>query len=587
MRRHTIAILATTSTLVILVTSALGQRRDRAALRSLATTLVACDTLPAPGGQAAPAVLPASVTHAAPSASAARAAHAADERFIHSKRCALCHDQSERATAMRDEKKRGIAPYDLWQGTMMANSTRDPFWRAAVRAELVTSPKDKHAEIESTCMRCHAPMASASKDDREIRLDRLDPAHPRSELANDGVSCTVCHQITDKNLGDEKSFSGHFEINEEDRIYGPHEDPFFGPMLRFTGKRPTKADHILDSGHCATCHTLVHGEHAEQAPFLEWRNSEFSGKKSCQDCHVPTTSVDGFPLGTRIAHNPGGRDFGTNERLPYGRHVFVGGNTLIPAILRDNARELGVTAPRSAFDATIEAARRQLATKTARLTIGMVGRQGERLRIPLRVDNDCGHKFPTGYPSRRAWIHLRVLDAKDRVVFASGAWDREGRIVDRKGKPLAFEQRGGPISTHKQRITRSEQVQIYQVVQGDAERKVVWRLLAAKGWVKDNRLLPRGWKVTHKDAERTRPIGIGEDLDFVGGSDELVYEVNAAQSDGPYRIEAEIVYQTLAPRWAAELFAIEGPEIERFERMWKLADRRPVVVSRARKVEAR
>ena len=44
------------------------------------------------------------------------------------------------------------------------------------------------------------------------------------------------------------------------------------------------------------------------------------------------------------------RDFGfARPRSPFGRHVLVGGNTLVPAILRDNAAELGVTAPPEAF----------------------------------------------------------------------------------------------------------------------------------------------------------------------------------------------------------------------------------------------
>ncbi|TWU36485.1 hypothetical protein Q31b_47660 [Novipirellula aureliae] len=88
------------------------------------------------------------------------------------------------------------------------------------------------------------------------------------------------------------------------------------------------------------------GEFHEQTPYLEWRNSVFNDEvdhpskeaKSCQACHMPTTDVDGDPIATRIAHNPGGRDFPfLRQRTPFGRHAFLGGNTLMKRILRDNA----------------------------------------------------------------------------------------------------------------------------------------------------------------------------------------------------------------------------------------------------------
>lgn len=509
-------------------------------------------------------------------------------RFVHSTQCALCHDQGT-GDAMRDEKRRPIAPYDLWRSSMMANSARDPFWRAAVRAEIVTSPEAERSEIEATCMRCHTPMASVSSDDTKIGLNRLEDGHPRAELAQDGVSCTVCHQITDKGFGTDASFSGHFDINEDDEIYGPHGKPFAMPMMRHTGKRPTESQHILRSEHCATCHTFVHRgsdgktEHTEQSPYLEWRNSDFVDEQSCQDCHVPTTSVDGGPLVARIVHRPNGRDWNTAMRIPYGRHVFVGGNTVIPAILRDNAEKLDVKAPASAFDATIAAARDQLRTKTARISIGAVERKGNRLRIPVLVVNECGHKFPTGYPSRRAWLRVRVVDAEDRVVFESGAWDSEGRIIGPDGKPLASELPGGAFEAHRSEVSRAEDVQIFETIMKDENATPTWRLLAANGWAKDNRLLPRGWRATHDDAARTMPIGTATDADFVAGRDTVHYDVEAARSRGPFRIEAKLVYQTLASRYAAELFALEGSEIRDFESMWSKASKEPELVDEAKR----
>lgn len=41
---------------------------------------------------------------------------------------------------------------------------------------------------------------------------------------------------------------------------------------------------------------------------------------------------------------------------------------------------------------------------------------------------------------------------------------------------------------------------------------------------------------------------------------------HATSAAGPYTIAAELLYQPLAPRFAAELFAIDTPEVRAFAR---------------------
>ena len=52
-----------------------------------------------------------------------------------------------------------------------------------------------------------------------------------------------------------------------------------------------------------------------------------------------------------------------------------------------------------------------------------------RLDADVVVRNLTGHKLPTGYPSRRVWLHVTVRDAAGAVVFESGAVEPTGAIA--------------------------------------------------------------------------------------------------------------------------------------------------------------
>jgi hypothetical protein len=526
--------------------------------------------------------------------------------FLDSKKCAICHSNSEFASAMRDVKNRPIAPYDLWQASMMANSSRDPFWRAVLSAEVVATPSKK-ALIEEKCTRCHAPMAAPAPESPQGEvLAYLKNQDERSHLGLDGVSCTVCHQITDKNLGTKESFTGHFEINQDKKIYGPHVEPFTMPMQRHVGYTPTHSNHILKSGLCATCHTVITtsvdstgqptaGEFHEQMPYLEWRNSVFNDElpnpakqaKSCQACHMPATDIEGNPIATRLAHNPGGRDFPfLKARQPFGRHAFLGGNTLMKRILRDNATELGVVASEAAFNQSIEQTIHFLGNQTANIEINPASFENGELKVPVVVRNLSGHKLPTAYPSRRVWIQFIVTDKDGKSVFASGNHNADGELIDSRGKVLDSELASGPVNKHKTLILEQDEVQVYETIMGDAENNPTFTLLRGATYTKDNRLLPLGWKADHTDGPATRPYGIGDDQDFTGGSDSIVYQF-AVPADGDYTVSAKLLFQVITPRHANELFKFETPEVKRFRDMFEKANRTPETLAAAtRKVIA-
>ncbi len=520
-----------------------------------------------------------------------------DGFFATSPVCSECHSNADGSLAMRDERGHPIGPDDLWQGSMMANSARDPLWWAVVRAETIATPS-LAAEIEAECTKCHAPMASIREDlygGPLTLVDLQDGTSERSQLGLDGASCTACHQVPAGEV------FGPPPLTAGGPLYGPHADPFSMPMTMHTGFEPAQANHIDDSAMCGTCHTLhtepvaadgtaLGGLFTEQSPYLEWRNSTFSTEvpmpaadaASCQACHMPTSSDAGVPLSTRIARRPSGGDFPPiADRSPYGRHVLVGGNTLVPAMLRDFADELRPRASAQALDATIAAARAMLQQRTAIVSIDGATREGDTVVVPVLVENLAGHKLPTGIPARRAFVRLTVRNADGAIVFRSGRTDAEGRLIDGSGTVLPLEQLDGAPQPHHTVIADETQVQIYEAVMQGNDGAPTYRLLRATAYAKDNRLLPRGWSVTGPHVDETSPQ-LGEpDADFVGGSDRVEYRVLAPAGSGPYSIEAQLLYQPVGARFAAELLALDAPEIRAFERIWDASDRSPEPVAEA------
>ncbi len=521
-----------------------------------------------------------------------------DGHFATSLVCAECHANHPDALAMRDEQSRPIAPDDLWQGSMMANSARDPFWWAMVAAETATFPANK-AEIEAECMPCHAPMAVVDgvfHDAGSPSLDWLRGDDDRASFGLDGVACAACHQIQPDKLGTEASFSGGYVIEPVAEIYGPHAEPFSMPMMMHTSFTPTQGDQLLDSALCGSCHTLrtaaldpdgTPNGHSlvEQSPYLEWRLSDFTTEgqpgpsaASCQDCHTPKASVDGVPISAKIARRPNGTDFPPiSDRDPYGRHVMVGGNSIIPLVIRDNAAELHPRASDAALEATAAAAKAQLQERTATLS-AEASRDGDTLIVDVTIDNLAGHRLPSAFPSRRAWIALRVFDSDGTLVFRSGDSDGDGRLIDGSGQPLPSEAVGGPIQPHFTEIDASSQAQIYESVMATGDDAPAFRLLQGTRFIKDNRLLPKGWKGDAPEAQDIAPVGIEGDPNFTGGGDQTRYRIAAPAAAGPYTVTAELCYQTLSARFAAELFAVDAAEVRAFERMFKAADRTPVIV---------
>jgi len=478
--------------------------------------------------------------------------------FSTSGECAYCH------TGMRDDTGKDVSIDSAWRSSMMANSTRDPYYRASVRSEVVNNPEHQ-AVIEKKCSICHIGMAYHTAEQADATLAMLpgggflDPANEYHALAIDGVSCSLCHQITSTNLGKMDSFSGGYDIDLTSAQGTRTAYGFFtvdaaiaSIMTSTSGFTPQQSDHVKRSEICAVCHNLFtpyitnEGELStdlfpEQTPQLEWKHSAFATEKTCQDCHMPHASGDVILANT-----------GSPARNPFPQHVFAGGNVYMLSLLSANGEDLQVTANDDQFEITRNAVLDLLQQQTA--TLGLTTAQaGGILTTEVDITVKTGHKFPTSFPSRRAWLHLIVKDAAGSPVFESGGWQPDGVIIGNDNDAA-----GDRFEKHYDLITSSDQVQIYEAIIGDPDGKLTTTLLRAKAYLKDNRLLPVGFDKQTAGAD-IAVYGLAvEDANFTAGSDQVTYQIPI--TPGVYTVEVELLYQSIGFRWAEKFRSEQNPE---------------------------
>jgi hypothetical protein len=117
---------------------------------------------------------------------------------------------------------------------------------------------------------------------------------------------------------------------------------------------------------------------------------------------------------------------------------------------------------------------------------------------------------------------------------------------------------------HYTEITSADQVQIYESILGDRNGAVTTGLLNGVRYLKDNRLLPRGFDKKTADAEIAVHGGAIDDPDFTAGGDLVRYSVPLNGASAPYTVTAELLYQPIGFRWANNLKAYDAAEPRRF-----------------------
>lgn len=501
--------------------------------------------------------------------------------FPNAKLCSGCHGKDPNGLASITSNGTDVNVYDDWRSSMMANSAKDPFWRAKVRHEMLANPAHS-VELQDKCTSCHAPTGHyQAKLKNHAEFYTLADLYADT-LGLDGVTCQACHAQAPGPNGSLHSGALNFDTNYIRVAYGPYETVFAPPMHEFVGITPKYGEHISDAGLCAGCHTLItksvdaNGAYTgntfvEQATYHEWLNSRYDKDEdniTCQSCHLPQIP-DAVVISSNYAF--------LISKFPYGLHEMAGANTHMLKLMRDNRDQLGITALPEHFDSTIAATLRMLQEKSLDVTLETGVLNGDTARFSLALHNKAGHKFPSGYPARRAWVEFVVLSATGDTLFHSGETDAQYRLADEDAN----------YEPHHQTINRPDQVQIYELTPGDVTGQFTNVLERAHYALKDNRLTPEGFRMDDPAYDTTLIAGHAlTDPDFNrdaqgeegSGTDVLHFAIPVNGYTGAWRVEARVWYQSLPLKWLDPMFAFQAPEIQAFETMFNASDRSPVLV---------
>jgi hypothetical protein len=350
--------------------------------------------------------------------------------------CATCHGGYDPA----------VEPYFNWQGSMMAQASLDPLFKA----NMVIANQDA-PDSGDICLRCH--LSAGWLQGRSV------PTDGSAMLVADeiGVACDLCHRMVDPIYEAGVSPLEDFDILEVlkfpttnfalgmftvDPAGGARRGPFTNAA---TGHPIIVSPFHQEAAFCGTCHDVSNpafekdgaGGYAPNAlnstppaenfastnlapverTYSEWLNStyntaegvyapEFGGNKAfvaiCQDCHMRDVTGQGCNMDPPV-----------RDDLPL--HDMTGGSTWISGLL-PGMHPSKVNA--AALDAGIARSRYMLQYAADLDAV----QQEEELKVT--VTNQTGHKLPTGYPEgRRIWINVKFYDKSANLLGESGAYD--------------------------------------------------------------------------------------------------------------------------------------------------------------------
>ncbi len=384
--------------------------------------------------------------------------------FTSAQDCAGCH-----ADFFGPRPFPALPIYNRWEGSMKANATRDPVWRAALAIANQDAP-----ESGDLCIRCHSPAGWVSGRSTPTDGSALGGEFQQEFPADlEGVTCTVCHRMVDpvqriQNPPQDDSIrnalinagmlptspgSGNYIIDPNEVARGPFPfvpggpNPYPNVKTNVMGFPIIQSPFHRTSEICATCHDVSNPVLTRQndgtylpnptgvphptqnkydmfpieRTFSEWANSQYAS------IGVQANGVFGgnHPTGVmstcQDCHMPDVDTYGCNleptgayRRPDVPSHDFSGGNAWVQDMLANTPDFISQSYVENLMAAKARAVYMLQNAATLEVT-------NEACDIKVRIINETGHKLPTGYPEgRRMWISVDFLDESLAVVARRG-----------------------------------------------------------------------------------------------------------------------------------------------------------------------
>lgn len=369
------------------------------------------------------------------------------EQFFSASRCLNCHQDTHAA----------------WSESLHRNAAREPFYRESADILLRT----RGIEFTRHCESCHTPVALFSG---ALARNSGKAQAPFTPLDHEGVTCSVCHSITEARLDG----TGSFTIRRPALLAKEDGTPIFG---NFTDeqiladvpghKRAVMRPLLRQPEFCATCHKVdappslngyknIRGFSA----YDEWQQSGASQESvqpfypraeraDCRTCHMSKVAS----LNDRAA-----------KQGKIASHRWLGANTAAPlfydqhkqAELTENFLKMDVLDV-DIFGIKREATGELIAPLLPDSENCFTPLAGEEIVAEVIISNrNAAHTFP---PEVRdlyeAWVEFEIIDASGKTLYHSGYVQPDGPkrgMLDESAhvyKQIILDEQARPITRHQ------------------------------------------------------------------------------------------------------------------------------------------